>query len=357
MKHASEANDVGDLMSQCERNDEGERHPSLWFEDGNIIVSAKSAETQKLMLFRVHKSVLSRQSSVFAGLFSLPDTPENYGGPEDLSEIPTVFLADDAEGIADLFNILYGPQGFNLFTRKRNPDFPLQGMKLLKIADKYELDAIKNAIVSRMSTDWPKSLEEWDTIDANGALFEGNFIRRSDWPEELIPEPISAAILAKEGKITDIMAATFYDVYRSYRFINWDNPGPTGVDTSYSHKGARWALATPEHLRKLLLIQEIIDRTLAQNSPFVFLQGAVGEGIEGCQTAHICQPLVAKKAFEVVGDIWDSRDPLALLRQFIDWSNGSILCPFCKAEILDQASVTRTEIWEKVRRVAESDHL
>jgi len=81
----------------------------LWLEDGNIIISANSAETGKTLLFRVHKSVLSRQSDVFAGLFSLPDTSANYGGLDDVNDIPIVHLTDDAEGITELLNVLYNP--------------------------------------------------------------------------------------------------------------------------------------------------------------------------------------------------------------------------------------------------------
>ena len=102
--------------------DQGERHPSLWLEDGKIIISAKSAsgETNRIQLFRVHKSLLSRQSDVFAGLFSLPDTPANYGGPDDVSDIPVVQLQDDAEGIADLLNILYNPLCVVLYSHFRS---------------------------------------------------------------------------------------------------------------------------------------------------------------------------------------------------------------------------------------------
>jgi len=92
MKRSRRSSDAGDSLTQDEPNALGERHPSLWREDGNIIISAKSVETGKTLLFRVHKSILSRQSDVFAGLFSLPDTSANYGGPDDVNDIPLVHL-------------------------------------------------------------------------------------------------------------------------------------------------------------------------------------------------------------------------------------------------------------------------
>lgn len=122
MKRARRSSDVGNSSAQDELNDEGERHPSLWLDDGNIIISARSAETKKIHLFRVHKSVLSRQSDVFAGLFALPDSAANYGGSDDVSDVPIVHLQDDAEGITDLLNLLYNPLCVILYSHFRHDD-------------------------------------------------------------------------------------------------------------------------------------------------------------------------------------------------------------------------------------------
>ncbi len=41
------------------------RHDKIWFPDGNVVLQTDTH------LFRVHKSVLSLQSSVFRGMFEL----------------------------------------------------------------------------------------------------------------------------------------------------------------------------------------------------------------------------------------------------------------------------------------------
>lgn len=46
-------------------------HPSLWYEDGNVIIIADST------LFRVHQSMLSRRSPVFKALISLADRSDD----------------------------------------------------------------------------------------------------------------------------------------------------------------------------------------------------------------------------------------------------------------------------------------
>jgi hypothetical protein len=84
------------------------KHADLWFCDGSVILQADST------LFRVHKSQLSRRSTVFSDMFTLPQPPvmmthatladETYEG------CPVVTLYDSAEDVANLLLALYdGP--------------------------------------------------------------------------------------------------------------------------------------------------------------------------------------------------------------------------------------------------------
>lgn len=79
------------------------RHEKLWFDDGNVIVSAGGT------LFRVHKSVLSFHSSFFDGLFKLP-TPEDSleHSPDYYEGIPVVRMeGDDDIDIERIIDELY----------------------------------------------------------------------------------------------------------------------------------------------------------------------------------------------------------------------------------------------------------
>lgn len=71
---------------------------------------------QEVVLFRVHKSILSKHSQVFADMFSLPDVPslsesgdENLTANETYSNVPVVNLSDTAEQVRDVLSILYDP--------------------------------------------------------------------------------------------------------------------------------------------------------------------------------------------------------------------------------------------------------
>ncbi len=48
-------------------------HEELWYEDGNIQLATDAH------LYRVHKSVLIKQSTAFKDMFELPNTPPEVG--------------------------------------------------------------------------------------------------------------------------------------------------------------------------------------------------------------------------------------------------------------------------------------
>ncbi len=95
------------------RDERLERHNSLWLSDGNIILAPTSSSDGRLsILFRVHKSVLSRQSQVFNDMFALPDNSSlNHVGDEKeiLEGFPLVRMHDSAEDIEALLKYLYDP--------------------------------------------------------------------------------------------------------------------------------------------------------------------------------------------------------------------------------------------------------
>jgi hypothetical protein len=77
-------------------------HGSLYLFDGNIALVAPHA-TGKRVVFRVHQSILSKNSPVFETMFTLPavDANEMYDG------VPLVWLPDAAEEVESLLRVLY----------------------------------------------------------------------------------------------------------------------------------------------------------------------------------------------------------------------------------------------------------
>lgn len=75
-------------------------HPSLYILDGNIALIAHQS-VHECIVFRVHRSMLSRFSAVFETMMTLPPTNENYDG------VPAVCMTDPADQIESLLKFMY----------------------------------------------------------------------------------------------------------------------------------------------------------------------------------------------------------------------------------------------------------
>ena len=79
-------------------NDKLLRHNGLWFDDGNVVFRAQNT------MFRVHKSILSRESAFFRDMFSLP---QSGGDKETFEGCPLVDAQDDADDIARFLSVIF----------------------------------------------------------------------------------------------------------------------------------------------------------------------------------------------------------------------------------------------------------
>ena len=90
-------------------NGPAERHPTLYFTNGDVVLSASvdaAVGRPQSRLFRVHKFLLMHHSTTFANMFA-----DATAGPgETYDGVPIVKMeGDDAEDLAKLLNYLYNP--------------------------------------------------------------------------------------------------------------------------------------------------------------------------------------------------------------------------------------------------------
>lgn len=86
-----------------------EKHSSFWLSDGNIVLSVPSSVRKCSVLFRVHKSVLARHSTVFADMLSFGESDAPATGPDAYEGLPLVTLPQEsAEDWQKLLEIFYG---------------------------------------------------------------------------------------------------------------------------------------------------------------------------------------------------------------------------------------------------------
>ena len=86
---------------------DAEHHHTLYFEDGDIILFAKSTDRLKKStswLLRVHKAFLSHHSPVFADMFSIPQP----AAQDTVEGCPLVALQDSEVGLHVLLSFFDG---------------------------------------------------------------------------------------------------------------------------------------------------------------------------------------------------------------------------------------------------------
>lgn len=76
------------------------RHQEFWFYDGSIVLSVQET------LFRVHQTILSTHSDIFADLFTVPQPDGEYM----IEGCHVVILHDDAKDFEDLLRAVYLPK-------------------------------------------------------------------------------------------------------------------------------------------------------------------------------------------------------------------------------------------------------
>ncbi|KAI5119034.1 hypothetical protein M0805_001857 [Coniferiporia weirii] len=343
------------------------RHPTLYFDDGNIVLSAVSNTHNELLrainntpdgsdtsapqtlLFRVHRSILMENSDIFRDMLELPESPS--GVNEKYDGVPVVQMPDSAKEIEDILKVFYRPWENQL--QRCHPDTCLQVKNTLAMAVKYQFTKIKQLIVAHIEADWPKTLEEWDWFeDYAKSLLP---FRR---PEYTTPEPAAAAVLAWRFGIHRVLPAVFYDLNRIKISDDWDNISVNDLKKTTFTFGcapsasnwkpdavgitrlARWRLLDGDHLRSMLRGREKIELFIEEKATLL------GNGGEFCKSED-CRKR-RKVITESVLVAGRSRDPLSALRHQPNIPLLVSVCSECKHVLEERVGGLRADIWKKL---------
>ncbi|EKM55076.1 uncharacterized protein PHACADRAFT_173147 [Phanerochaete carnosa HHB-10118-sp] len=215
------------------------KHPSLYFEDGDLELSAETSGGSQ-QLFRVYGAQLRCVSPVFSDVLAL-------GGPRD--EI--VMMPDSAEDLSALLEFVCIPS--SLVRRlKTTPESQcaVELLGLARIARKYRADDITAVIVEHVEEQWPRGLKAWDASCAIWRTKLETVATGESVPER--PEPVSAIKFALEFDAPSILPAAFYMLSvqgfgGTTTTTTTASPGAKGVPSA-----ARWDLADPAILLSLI---------------------------------------------------------------------------------------------------------
>ncbi|KAJ7228445.1 hypothetical protein GGX14DRAFT_345544 [Mycena pura] len=314
----------------------GTRHDTLYLEDGNLIIAAPIS-TGKTMLFRVHQSMLSLQSPVFAAMFTLPHPAAN----RDLYDgAPFVHMPDDAEYIESLLKVLYNPSA--LPYKRLDPLTPLNVGPTLAMATKYEMDSLRNRIVTQLEADWPGSLPEWDRLETEVAGFTKEHTNETNlkvddlYLDERLPEPCAAIRLAMDMNIPKILPSAMYHLSRLSIHDDWlearkDDRASLGLDRT-----ARWDLLEVSDFKLLLKLRETISE--------VHFRSLYNPPAKSCRTPEGCAEMWNKACCK-----WEQTDDhLEEMRKLANARSTQGLCRLCWSEARSSFSEKRVELWDDI---------
>ncbi|KLO05404.1 hypothetical protein SCHPADRAFT_727660 [Schizopora paradoxa] len=139
-------------------------HESLWFPAGDVILATE------WFLFKVHKDILSTQSSVFKDMFDFPavndvEMRENRAERSvDVYEgLPMVtMVGDKGKDVVRLLRTVYERQ----YYRRDDRRTPLETIiALLRLSTKYDFKHIQADVIMQISKEYPLNIDAYEKLD------------------------------------------------------------------------------------------------------------------------------------------------------------------------------------------------
>ncbi|KAG8728781.1 hypothetical protein FRC12_021501 [Ceratobasidium sp. 428] len=291
-----------------------------------MLVASQPSQTQ----FRVHQSVLARQSRVFKEMFSYPSRARF----ERIHGCPVVPLTDTEDDIAALLSALYDG-----LTLQRDTPFDVETTSgQLRLSTKYEITNIRRKIIAHLRNEYPLTLADLDRKE--GAVSEST---TRDCGSDHLYDPIAVIQLADQG--CDIPEVLPYAWYRLARH-------------SFSGDGdMRCGRLSSDEMRRLLVGRERLRNRLAQfalasvpvpppeiSARCTGPEANVETGLGWCRTIarHYWSTAVLQSAAQTL-------DPLAALSKLARVPEERLgFCPQCSAWCSHVLNQKRAEIWNAV---------
>ncbi|KIY46518.1 hypothetical protein FISHEDRAFT_75541 [Fistulina hepatica ATCC 64428] len=164
------------------------RSEDVWLSDGNVIICAagpsSGSDCDTRVLFKVHRSILSRHSAVLHDMFGLPLT---YSAEEAYEGVPLVYMHDDPVDVQNLIHALYNHESF-LPPPAGSPSIETI-FSVLRISTKYVVTFLRKRAILHLSDFFP--LTPNDALKTRRTLAKQRGKTRAHYVD--IPDIISRA--------------------------------------------------------------------------------------------------------------------------------------------------------------------
>ncbi|KLO07736.1 hypothetical protein SCHPADRAFT_794142, partial [Schizopora paradoxa] len=130
-------------------------HATLWFEDGNIVLSTN------VHFYCVHKGILAKQSSVFNDMFHIPQPVEGQpkSNEDSWNGLPLVNMIGDRD--EDVYNLLMAVYDRKHYTVYETVDFDVFS-SIVIMSSKYNFRDIRSELVKHLKRVFPDNLADFD---------------------------------------------------------------------------------------------------------------------------------------------------------------------------------------------------
>ncbi|PIL26639.1 hypothetical protein GSI_11264 [Ganoderma sinense ZZ0214-1] len=289
----------------------------LWFESGDVVVVAG------YVAFRVHRDVLSDNSTVLADMLSSLAASEE-SNQEELDGCPVVRLKDSVHDVKHLLRMLYNGIDRDDGIEPIRPAACTDLTSEARMAHKYKLHTRKESY-SALRHHFPSTFASWEALDSEGlrlsasdAIEAINLFRAIGDDDSTTPHMLVALYLASGCTLPDGVLETL-----------------RGADVE----------------RCVLLREALLERS-AWMAAQLFAGGASADcrGAEGVCDARIAET----RAAVLYGDAdeWMHADALGeSMRSWIDGmelEKGRGICGICAGMLCERDRELRRELWEEM---------
>ncbi|PPQ81690.1 hypothetical protein CVT24_003122 [Panaeolus cyanescens] len=301
---------------------------ALWFDDGSVVIQAGQTR------FRVHRSMLSRCSTVFKDMFSLAQ-PGDAGSEESVEGCPVVCLHDSAKDVEYLLCAIYDHPNAGDPTAEIRP-MPLATLSaLLRLGNKYDIPHLRENALLRIRAEFVPLSPDEISCEAYKAM------ECPDVEDFQAIVPMKIANLAYEEGVFSALPIALYDVC-AIATVEQIFDG-----CAYEHLSAK--LSSPL-VRDALLGKEKLEQMMF--NAYAWLKEEAF--LPRCDKKEACT-----RAFRFLSNEFFRPNPLLHFALRADWDalveyvedEKHTLCDRCKEKIQPRFDQERLAIWEALPSV------
>ncbi|KAH9856211.1 hypothetical protein C2E23DRAFT_507552 [Lenzites betulinus] len=285
-----------------------------WFEDGNVIIVAGAVQ------FRLYKGPLMRHSSLFANMFSAPQSSAPSVKPVQDQDVPIFYVAETPDDIRQFLrcvtlgndirvDINYETASFDQISTHLRMGHKFQIIDLLRPTLRF----LKRLYPSNLD-DYSKRMVSWNAYSPRLAIIAINLARLTNTPAVLVAAFLDCTTLDVDTLVE----------------------GTKGED-------GRQEKLSEEDIRRVLVAKTELIKADAQDAIRIFSPDAAPQ----CPIPSQCIPLLLltlknvhnPPSFSPVWSLsWKTRRPLVWQR----------LCPKCAAMLDQRISTARRALWDRL---------